>query len=97
MSDYENKLMALAAENALLKNSVREWAKAVDNADFEHHGEIFTGSIESAEEELATLTPETNKVLDEVRQEGVRQYAEYLKEKGLYDQAKQVLSYLVKK
>lgn len=94
MTEHEQTIQKLLAENALLKQSVLGWAKAVDEAAFNQHGEIFTDSLESAQEELATLTPETDKLLEDVRKEGVSRYAEHLKEMGQHGMAAQVLDYL---
>ena len=94
MTEHEKTIANLLAENAALKVAVIGWAKAVDDNNYEHHGEIFTDSFEAANEELESLSPKTDELLNDVRKEGVRLYAEYLKENGLIREAVLAESYL---
>ncbi|HBM7655339.1 TPA: hypothetical protein NHV44_000402 [Enterobacter cloacae] len=73
-AEREAKL-ALAAENARLKDLARSWANATDDRLFEEHGEIFHDSIDACEEELKTICPATDAFLAEVRAQGVEMFA----------------------
>ena len=94
MDDRDEVIKALLAENVLLKDSVLGWAKAVDESNNYHHGESFTDSFESAQEELSSLAPKTNELLKKVQEEGLLAYASFLKENGMVSEAEKVLNYI---
>lgn len=75
LAESEARCLALAAENAGLKDLARGWANATDDRLFEEHGEIFHDSIEACEEELKTICPTTDAFLAEVRAQGVEMFA----------------------
>ncbi len=76
-AEREAKL-ALAAENAGLKDLARGWANATDDRLFEEHGEIFHDSIDACEEELKTICPATDAFLAEVQAQGQSEVIEWL-------------------